>query len=76
MTTEAAIQVRYPKMMLSVLMAGTFTGLFGETALNMALTNLMSQFSLSAGQAQWLGDRLSADPGGVCAGIGVSGALV
>ncbi|KLO01696.1 multidrug MFS transporter, partial [Morganella morganii] len=41
-------------MMLSVLMAGTFTGLFGETALNMALTNLMSQFSLSAGQAQWL----------------------
>lgn len=54
MTTEAAIQVRYPKMMLSVLMAGTFTGLFGETALNMALTNLMSQFSLSAGQAQWL----------------------
>nr|WP_242452404.1 DHA2 family efflux MFS transporter permease subunit [Morganella morganii] len=54
MTTEATIQVRHPKMMLSVLMAGTFTGLFGETALNMALTNLMSQFSLSAGQAQWL----------------------
>lgn len=54
MTKEATIQVRHPKMMLSVLMAGTFTGLFGETALNMALTNLMSQFSLSAGQAQWL----------------------
>lgn len=54
MTTEAQQQVRYPKMMLSVLMAGTFTGLFGETALNMALTNLMSEFTLSAGQAQWL----------------------
>lgn len=75
MTTEAAIQVRYPKMMLSVLMAGTFTGLFGETALNMALTNLMSQFSLRR-SGTVAGDRLSADPGGVCAGIGVSGALV
>ncbi|HEM7578157.1 TPA: MFS transporter, partial [Serratia marcescens] len=40
--------------MISVLMLGTFVGLFGETALNMALTNLMEQFVISAGLAQWL----------------------
>lgn len=46
--------VTQPRSMISVLMLGTFVGLFGETALNMALTNLMEQFVISAGLAQWL----------------------
>ncbi|GGG16192.1 lincomycin resistance protein LmrB [Lysinibacillus alkalisoli] len=47
-------QVRSPKFMILVLMLGAFIGLFGETALNMALTNLMEQFSIEASTAQWL----------------------
>lgn len=35
-------------------MLGVFTGLFSETALNMALTQLMHEFSVVAGVAQWL----------------------
>ena len=42
-------------------MAGTFTGLFGETALNMALTNLMSQFLSLRRSGTVAGDHLSAD---------------
>ncbi|HBU0449045.1 TPA: multidrug efflux MFS transporter, partial [Klebsiella pneumoniae] len=41
-------------MMIGVLMCSTFTGLFGETALNMALTTLMHEFSVTAGAVQWL----------------------
>jgi len=37
-----------------VLMIGTFIGFFGETALNMALTDIMGDFSISAGTAQWI----------------------
>ncbi|MGN7477499.1 DHA2 family efflux MFS transporter permease subunit [Solibacillus silvestris] len=51
---ESHLQVKNPKLMAAVLMVGTFIGLFGETALNMALTNIMEQFSVSAGLAQWL----------------------
>ena len=39
------IQVKNPKTMAFILMLGAFIGLFGETALNMALTNIMEQFS-------------------------------
>ena len=52
MSTE--IQVKSPKFMAAILMLGAFIGLFGETALNMALTNIMEQFSIEASTAQWL----------------------
>ncbi|WP_197715842.1 DHA2 family efflux MFS transporter permease subunit [Vibrio aphrogenes] len=46
--------VNSPYLMLTVLMIGAFSGLFGETALNMALTTLMDEFSITSGIAQWL----------------------
>lgn len=48
------IDVRNPKAMALVLMLGAFIGLFSETALNMALTNIMEDFSVSEAIAQWL----------------------
>ncbi|WP_085992888.1 MDR family MFS transporter [Oceanobacillus senegalensis] len=48
------IQVKYPRTMAFILMLGAFLGLFGETALNMALTNIMEDFSVTAATAQWL----------------------
>ncbi|HZG71031.1 MAG TPA: hypothetical protein VEY51_05765, partial [Chondromyces sp.] len=51
---ETHIQVKSPKAMAAILMLGAFIGLFGETALNMALTNVMKQFSITAATAQWL----------------------
>ncbi|PIC96970.1 MFS transporter [Sporosarcina sp. P26b] len=40
--------------MAFTLMFGAFIGLFGETALNMALTNIMADFSVNSATAQWL----------------------
>ncbi|PIC58052.1 MFS transporter [Sporosarcina sp. P12(2017)] len=40
--------------MAFTLMFGAFIGLFGETALNMALTNIMADFSINSATAQWL----------------------
>lgn len=54
MNPNQVVQVRKPKLMALVLMIGAFIGLFSETALNMALTNIMEQFSISAAQVQWL----------------------
>lgn len=51
---ESHLQVKNPKLMAAVLMIGSFIGLFGETALNMALTNIMEDFSITASSAQWL----------------------
>lgn len=48
------IKVKSPKGMAAILMLGAFIGLFGETALNMALTNIMEQFTIEASTAQWL----------------------
>jgi DHA2 family lincomycin resistance protein-like MFS transporter len=48
------IQVKNPKTMAFILMFGAFIGLFGETALNMALSNVMEQFSITAATGQWL----------------------
>lgn len=48
------IQVKNPKTMALILMLGAFAGLFGETALNMALSNIMEQFAVPAATAQWL----------------------
>lgn len=51
---ESHLQVKNAKLMAAVLMLGSFIGLFGETALNMALTNIMDDFSINEGTAQWL----------------------
>ncbi|MGH2316360.1 DHA2 family efflux MFS transporter permease subunit [Planococcus sp. SE5232] len=51
---KSHVQVKKPKTMAAILMLGSFIGLFGETALNMALTNIMEDFAISAGKAQWL----------------------
>lgn len=48
------LEVKNAKLMAAVLMIGSFIGLFGETALNMALTNIMEDFGIGAGTAQWL----------------------
>lgn len=48
------IQVKSPKTMAFILMLGAFIGLFGETALNMALSNIMDQYSITAATGQWL----------------------
>ncbi len=51
---KSEIKVKHPKTMALILMLGAFAGLFGETALNMALSNIMEQFSVTAATAQWL----------------------
>lgn len=51
---DSKVQVKSPKSMALVLMLGAFIGLFGETALNMALTEIMSQYEIGATTAQWL----------------------
>ncbi|ALS77404.1 multidrug MFS transporter [Planococcus kocurii] len=51
---ESHVHVKRPKLIAAILMLGSFIGLFGETALNMALTNIMEDFSISASTAQWL----------------------
>ncbi|OCA87681.1 multidrug MFS transporter [Bacillus sp. FJAT-27225] len=48
------MKVRNPRTMAFILMFGAFLGLFAETALNMALTNIMEQFSVKPAIAQWL----------------------
>jgi DHA2 family lincomycin resistance protein-like MFS transporter len=48
------IQVKNPKSMALILMLGAFIGLFCETAVNMALSNVMEDFSVQAAAAQWL----------------------
>jgi MFS transporter, DHA2 family, lincomycin resistance protein len=48
------MQVKNPKTMALILMLGAFVGLFGETALNMALSNIMEQYTIKAPTAQWL----------------------
>ncbi len=52
MTTQ--VKVKSPKMFAFVLMIGGFMGMFSETALNMALTNVMSDYHVSAVLAQRL----------------------
>lgn len=51
---NSQVEVKNPKIMALILMLGAFIGLFGETALNMALTNVMEQFSIKPTIAQWL----------------------
>lgn len=51
---ESHLKVRNPKMMAFILMAAAFIGLFSETALNMALTNIMEDYQITTATAQWL----------------------
>lgn len=51
---ESHLKVSHPKLMAAVLMFGSFIGLFAETALNMALTDIMEDYSISASTGQWL----------------------
>lgn len=51
---KSHLQVENPKFMAFIMMAGAFLGLFSETALNMAMTNIMEDFSVSAPTAQWV----------------------
>ena len=51
---KAEVEVKSPKAMALILMLGAFIGLFGETALNMCLTNVMEDYHISATLAQWL----------------------
>ncbi|WP_437272152.1 DHA2 family efflux MFS transporter permease subunit [Staphylococcus succinus] len=46
--------VKNPKMYAFVLMISGFMGLFSETALNMALTDIMQDFQVPAATVQWL----------------------
>ena len=51
---QANIQVSKPKLMAAVMMLATFLGLFGETSMNMALTNIMEEFDVTAATGAWL----------------------
>ncbi|WP_436937446.1 DHA2 family efflux MFS transporter permease subunit [Staphylococcus xylosus] len=46
--------VKNPRMYAFVLMLSGFMGLFNDTSLNMALTDIMSDFQISASTVQWL----------------------
>ncbi len=54
MSSLQIVDVRKPKAMAFAFMFGAFIGLFSETALNMALTNIMADFSITSATAQWL----------------------
>lgn len=47
-------QVKNAKAIAIVFMLGAFIGLFSETALNMALTNIMKDFAVNEAIVQWL----------------------
>jgi len=51
---QTQVQVARPKLIAFVLMFAAFTGLFGETAMNMALTEIMADYSVTESTAQWL----------------------
>lgn len=46
--------VKNPRMYAFVLMLSGFMGLFNDTSLNMALTDIMNDFQISASTVQWL----------------------
>ena len=45
--------IKKEAIMFALLMAG-FIGLFSETALNMAFTNIMTEYGIGAAEVQWL----------------------
>lgn len=52
--SKARVDVKHPYLVMLGLYLGTFSGLFSETSLNIALPQLMDTFHISAGIAQWL----------------------
>lgn len=52
-TTQTPIEIKHTQLLLGLLMAG-FIGLFGETALNIALSQLMKDFTITPSTVQWL----------------------
>lgn len=52
--SKARVDVKHPYLVMLGLYLGTFTGMFSETSLNIALPQLMDAFNISAGIAQWL----------------------
>lgn len=52
-TTPVNKQIKTIPIMIALLMSG-FVGLFSETGLNMAFTNLMEQFQIGPSDVQWL----------------------
>lgn len=51
---NSTVNVTNPKPMVAILMIAAFIGLFGETALNMALTDIMADFMVNTVTVQWL----------------------
>lgn len=51
---ERYVPVRHAKAMMLVLSFATFAGLFSETAMNMALTEIMQAFTVKPSEVQWL----------------------
>lgn len=52
-TAKASQQYKVMPIMISLLLAG-FIGMFSETALNIALTDLMKELHITAATVQWL----------------------
>ncbi len=52
-TAKASQQYKVMPIMISLLLAG-FIGMFSETALNIALTDLMKELNITAATVQWL----------------------
>ncbi|MFL0198560.1 DHA2 family efflux MFS transporter permease subunit [Clostridium sp. WILCCON 0269] len=51
---NARVDVKHPYLVMLGLYLGAFTGMFGETSMNIALPQLMDTFHISVGIAQWL----------------------
>ncbi len=54
MMPKARVQVAHPYLCLMGLYLGGFTGMYSETALNVALPELSGAFGVNLGMAQWL----------------------
>lgn len=51
---SVALKVKSPVSIAVIFMCAAFIGLFGETSLNLALTNIMQEFSVNESIVQWL----------------------
>ncbi|MDO4903893.1 MAG: DHA2 family efflux MFS transporter permease subunit [Limosilactobacillus sp.] len=53
-TPQARQPIRHPKLAMVSLLMGAFIGMFSETAMNIALPNLMASLHIDTSSAQWL----------------------
>lgn len=51
---QPRVQVHYPKLAMVSIMLGAFVGMFSETSLNIALSQLMAERHVSQDSIQWL----------------------